>query len=66
MLSSRGAPPTNIQSKILFNKDGVSISHLSTSEQAVWTSWFDMYISDDCYNQLKSLFLPLRIVLNPV
>ena len=38
-------------------KDGVSISHLSTTEQAVGTSWAGIYISDDCYNQLKSLFL---------
>lgn len=38
-------------------KDGVSISHLSTTEQAVGTSWAGIYISDDCYDQLKSLFL---------
>ena len=61
MLSSRGGTSYKYPKQDFYlTKDGVSISHLSTSEQAVWTSWFDMYISDDCYNQLKSLFLAAK------
>lgn len=41
-------------------KDGVTISHLSSDEQFVWTNWFDAYVSDECYDQLKNLFLAAK------
>lgn len=65
MLSSRGGVSFKYPMQDFYlTKDGVSIIHLSSAEQAVGTSWFDMYISDECYEQLKSLFLEAKDSIN--